>query len=107
CRGNPLRGLRMSVYDVDLYDTALLSGNPRRGIKGKRQQRSFGTLLAETTTNACGEYCICYRYVDYRAREIDTADIRVVVGTAADQRYRVLQVSETQFNAPAMVTVDV
>lgn len=93
CRGNPLGGMRVRVYDVDLYD----------GMVTK--SRRIGTPLGETLTNACGEYCVCYSYESYRAHEIDTADIRVVVGPAAG-RFQELQVSDVQFNAPSNLTVD-
>ena len=93
CRGKPLGGMRIRVYDVDLYDGAV------------REARKLSTLLGETVTNACGEYCVCYTYEGYRAREIDSADIRVVVGPAAG-RFQELQVSDIQFNAPSSLTVD-
>jgi receptor-binding and translocation channel-forming TcA subunit of Tc toxin/neuraminidase-like protein/ABC toxin-like protein len=109
CRGHPLAGVRVYVFDVDLNDATSLgtSALPAQGNDTKPQRtRKVGTPLGETVTNDCGEYCLCYKRQDYAANEIDTADIRVIVGTPAGQPLRLLQESDIRFNAPASLTVD-
>lgn len=108
CRGNPLAGMKVLVYDVDLYDAIQL--RQRRPSVNNREGKQepplkIGTLLAETLTNECGEYCVCYTYESYRAGEIGSADIRVIVGPAQG-RFRELQSSDIQFNAAKELTVD-
>src|SRR5262249_21139722 len=78
CRGNPLPNMRVRIFDVDLYDATSFGDQGSSAVAGDqkpRDPRSIGTPLGETTTNACGEYCVCYEYRDYFKREIDTADI--------------------------------
>src|SRR5205814_1051070 len=82
CRGYPLPGMKVRVYDVDLYDAPSLTRNALVVFDREKRPRPRkpGTPLGEAVTNECGEYCVCYKYEDYAADEIDTADIRVVVG---------------------------
>jgi hypothetical protein len=109
CRGNPLAGMRVRIFDVDLHDVTSLGGSTFSfawgEIKPPRPSK-VRTPLGETVTNECGEYCVCYKYTGYADREIDTADIRVVVGPRAGTPFRALQVSDIQFNAPASLIVD-
>jgi receptor-binding and translocation channel-forming TcA subunit of Tc toxin/ABC toxin-like protein/neuraminidase-like protein len=114
CRGHPLAGLRVQIFDVDLYDiqgvgNATNGGNRNTDAAGKEREKRpsrFGVSLGSTVTNECGEYCVAYKYEDYASQDIDTADIRVVVGPPAGQTFRPLQVSDIQFNAPAGLNVD-
>lgn len=105
CRNKPLAGIKVQVFDVDLYDNVSLPGIPvnpalipgaNSRAKGKRN------LLGSAITNSCGEYCVCYTLPQYIADDIDTADIRVL----ASIQGKLLKVSDILFNAPQNATID-